>query len=212
MKKILAFLLLLIPALFSAQTIQPRFYAGLTLPKHSYLPSGEVPKRSYNPGFTVGAQINSRISENSIAFILGLNYAQKGGIISYANGNKFETRFNTVGMEFGMFTDHANGSLWNEVNMGAGFTAAYLLNGNQTATVGGITSSRSLSIGKEAPDDLFQLSIGFKLYLNFNLGKHFDLGLTYQGSFNELDLVNKNNMRDKGLEATLGYWIFPVNK
>jgi Outer membrane protein beta-barrel domain len=213
MKNFLCLMAILFSLLAPAQNFQPHFYAGLSLPKHSYTPSGEIPKRSFNAGFTAGMHLAATLKENErYAFLLGLNYTQKGGTITYKDGRIYETRFNAVAMEYGFTTDHAHASRWNFLNIGLGFTAAYLLDGQQKSTVAGITSTRKLTIGNKAPDDLFQLSFGFKTHLMINIGPHFDLGFCYQGSFNELDLVNKNNLRDKGILFSLGYWIHAAER
>jgi Outer membrane protein beta-barrel domain len=216
MKKIIfcTFLLTLLATLAPAQKFQPHFYAGLSLPRNSFTPSTEIPARKYNPGYTLGANF-AFVNENSSgAAFLGINYTQKGGKLEYMDGTKkvtrtYTTRFNAIGLEFGDMLKRED-ALFNVIHGGASITAAYILGGHQDFTDStGLTITRKLSSGKEAPDDLFFLSIGFKVHLMFNLGDHFDLRLSYQGSFNELDLINKNNLRDKGLLITFGYWIHP---
>ncbi len=208
MKTVIAAILLFIPLLSAAQKFQPHFYAGLSLPKHSYTPSGEIPKLKFNPGITVGTLLAASIAEHShVNYLIGINYSQKGGIRSYKDGHVYETRFNVLAMEYGIITNHAEASIWGLFTPGVSITAAYLLDGRETFRFNGSNINRKLTIGRKAPDDLFQLSLGFKTHLMVNVGPHFDLGLCYQGSFNELDLINKNNLRDKGFFITIGYWI-----
>jgi Outer membrane protein beta-barrel domain len=217
MKKILFFFLFLISSFIQAQAVMPYLNAGLSMPRNSYTPSGEQPKRRYNLGYTVGANLFFSNPERNVMGYLGFNYTQKGGIREFSDGTNqvtriYETRFNAIGVELGT-TLKREKSLFGVVGIGAGITACYLLGGYEDFTdTSNVTIRRTLSVGQKAPDDLFMVSIGFRAHLSFYLTDHFDLRLTYQGSFNELDLVNKNNLRDKGLMLTLGYWFHVQEK
>ncbi|MGL4598232.1 MAG: hypothetical protein ACRCYO_11910 [Bacteroidia bacterium] len=208
MRKFIFTILVFLPLVSAAQKFQPHFYAGLSLPKHSYTPSGEIPKLRFNPGITVGTLLAASMAHyNQLSYLIGINYSQKGGIRSYKDGHVYTTRFNVLAMEYGIITNHADASLWGLFTPGFSLTVAYLLDGRETFLFNGANINRKLDIGTRAPYDLFHFSFGFKGHVMVNIGPHFDLGLCYQGSFNELDLINKNNLRDRGFFITIGYWI-----
>lgn len=189
----------------AAQRFQPRIYGGLCMSRHSYLPQGEVPDRKYTYGLTSGAQALIALKESNACLLLGVDYSQKGGKLLYDDGRAITTMYDMVGFEIGSTNQNSDEGIGHVLRLSASLTTSFLMSGKQTISFNGIDSTRNLVIGKADPADLFHLSIGFRVGFTVNLGSHFDLDIRYQGSFNELDLVSGNNLRDKGFLFTLGY-------
>jgi hypothetical protein len=217
MKRIFCFLLLL--AFSAGLHAVPvfRLYGGYSMPRHSYLPPGPAPKLSRYPGFTFGVQMMTKVhfstGESDISsasdgvgnLLIGFDYCQKGGKVALSDGTKMQTRFNAPGFEIGAMSNPRH-SHW--FNAGVSLYAGYILNGERTLTsASGVDSTFALKIGNETTDHLRPVIIGFKLHLLVTTVYHVNLGVTFQGSPVELS-NNDMNLRDKGIQLTLGYYFY----
>jgi hypothetical protein len=212
-------LILLVVVLSSLHSFaQPvmRIFGGASLPRHSYMPPGPVPKLSRYPGYTFGFQLATPLTfstyetdlseggNRSITALIGIDYTEKGGRVANTDGSKMQTRFTAPGLELGAMTNPRN-SRW--INAGLSLYAGYILNGERTLTsAAGIDSTFALKIGNGTDYDLRPVITGMKLHLMLTMFKKLNLGVTFQGSPVELS-NNDTNLRDKGIQFTLGYYL-----